>query len=1650
MKIRSLLLTVFSIFIANSIFSQTIHNGDIKPSITKEQILELGNEANSSKDVITLDFEGLGNEDGVANFYNGGSSNQGFSGLDYGIYFGGNTLSIIDEDAGGTGNFANEPSPSTIMFFLTGSAVMNVPNGFVNGFSFFYTSSEVGTIYVYDGLNATGNLLASVSFPALSLGNIGGDPNGYFDNWQPFGAAFQGIAKSVDFTGVQNQCGFDNVTFGNVNPPLNIPPVAQGLPAIQPIELVVGSTYNLSLSFHSPEPNQITNAVVNSFGLSDFNYTVTPGNICGISLSLLATLSNVGEHTVQFIATDNGTPNESTTVYVTFEIINPIPVIIEHPQSITATVGQSASFSVEATGAETLYYQWEKEGSNISGANLPVYSIQSVTEDDAGNYSCTVSNDYGTATSNNALLTVNSGVLESMQWGSLVIYASHFENTAGTEWKASGSVSINNLLQFSGDLEFNVDPLNLLANGNCKIFMTGIPYLATVDLYEGAFEFTLQGYLLNGLLNEANNLLKVAGLNAKIDKIEIIPSKIDGVRIEGKLVLPQILNNVEVEVNTLRITKSMGIQFEGSVLVEDLEVNGVFGIEKLFLTFNTIENNFHGEIEGLSAKVFKMDASYDIINGKLDAIGAGYYPPIPQIAVGSTGFRISNIDAGVSGLAYPPLILSAGIDLEPVIQGDFDLVALTDLNVVITWGESFSGSGNLTIFNQGVANVYLSISSGQIVFGGSADFAGILVGNLNTCIKQVNSGIDFQGMMYAALIIPNGQGFPFGLIKCIVNLPITLIEMENYIKNTKVAGNFTIAWLKLNYQLEYINHNFNFEMATGHQNWNQILFNKKYLNFDKSLNSKNRFEGLSLAINSENLNQSLILKRGVFEQSFNLASTTPNIIIRVSETGVMPVYSIKLPSGEVVNPSNIADFENIFYSENIENKEAYYTINNPGLGEYTLLIEDNGNTIYVDVFGALMPPTLHLKPLHRIDNNQIKIDWDCDDLDSDAKISLYFDNDNADANGTLIVTDISEDSDERSFVWDASNMPTGEYYVYGLIDDTIHKPGISYASNSILLINMDAPLPPTDLTSATNDTSIYLSWNSEQKGDNRFLLYYTENGEQVNFGSKNFNVGKVTEYNFINFLPGRKYQFALRTVSPEGFISDFSNVIEVEFESNILNNAPKILTSDITTKAFIDEEYNMPFNCFDADGDALNYHLESNANGIIVDDDGVVKWNPTNSDVGVYYVNFFVEDLIGAKDSISFQLVVLDYDKVYVDLSFNSPIYDCFCDFGVVTVKDIGFNGNPNVIDTVMVSVFSKSNPDGINLPASETQPNSNVFKGVFELTNKLEEANKLLVNVNDSLWALYDNELKKTVEKTFSYFELGEQQINEKLNWSAISSYILPDEPKLESLMSNETDKGNLTILIGKSGIFWPSQHINTIGNWNTYEGYKVKMSTADDVRISGKYVENKSVNLSQGINYLPILSGNDVLATDIFNQISGQLIFAFDLGGAIYWPGGGLYTLQTLEPGKAYLVSMSAAASVTFPETVKSGHLNSNKIQVVENSPWTVENTGVGHIISIYQSALADLKTGDIIAAFNSTGLCVGVTQFMGDAENLPLVVYLIHVWERLTPTLSVQLTDCLISILLDILVILNSLDRFSICNILRKLAKSVNVFVLNAANY
>jgi hypothetical protein len=193
----------------------------------------------ASADVIGLTFEGVANNVAVLDFYNGGADGGGNTNPNaaenYGVSFGSDSLALLRFGVGGgTGNFENEPSPDTVLYFdnPNGSAVLNFAAGFDTGFSFFYSArlplmgdpnDPVATVTIWDdvgGSAGTGSLLGTIDlFENWQTGctpSMAGLTD--FCNWDPIGAAFDGIARSIEFGGTALLVGYDNITFGSIDP----------------------------------------------------------------------------------------------------------------------------------------------------------------------------------------------------------------------------------------------------------------------------------------------------------------------------------------------------------------------------------------------------------------------------------------------------------------------------------------------------------------------------------------------------------------------------------------------------------------------------------------------------------------------------------------------------------------------------------------------------------------------------------------------------------------------------------------------------------------------------------------------------------------------------------------------------------------------------------------------------------------------------------------------------------------------------------------------------------------------------------------------------------------------------------------------------------------------------------------------------------------------------------------------------------------------------------------------------------------------------------------------------------------------------------------------------------------------------------------
>ena len=130
------------------------------------------------------------------------------------------------------------------------------------------------------------------------------------------------------------------------------------------------------------------------------------------SYTTAATSSSDNGAKFQVVVSNSAGSVTSNAVTLMVNAAAAAPSITTQPVNQTVTVGQTATFTVVATGTAPLSYQWQKNGTAISGATSASYTTAATTSSDNGaQFVVVVSNTAGSVTSNAATLTVNAGAV---------------------------------------------------------------------------------------------------------------------------------------------------------------------------------------------------------------------------------------------------------------------------------------------------------------------------------------------------------------------------------------------------------------------------------------------------------------------------------------------------------------------------------------------------------------------------------------------------------------------------------------------------------------------------------------------------------------------------------------------------------------------------------------------------------------------------------------------------------------------------------------------------------------------------------------------------------------------------------------------------------------------------------------------------------------------------------------------------------------------------------------------------------------------------------------------------------------------------------------------------------------------------------------
>jgi len=218
---------------------------------------------------------------------------------------------------------------------------------------------------------------------------------------------------------------------------------------------------------------------------------------------------------------------------------------------------------------------------------------------------------------------------------------------------------------------------------------------------------------------------------------------------------------------------------------------------------------------------------------------------------------------------------------------------------------------------------------------------------------------------------------------------------------------------------------------------------------------------------------------------------------------------------------------------------------------------------------------------------------------------------------------------------------------------------------------------------------------------------------------------------------------------------------------------------------------------------------------------------------------------------------------------------------------------------------------------------------------------------------------------------------------WNGISLPVDPWYPEMDVLL--EPIMENLVMIYNNSGVFWPENNINTLGNWNVLSGYVIKSLQPDTVVVEGYKEKNLIRGLAPGWNYLsiPVLCDKNVV--DLFASNFSKLGLIREIAGLnMYWPQFNINTLGTVKPGKAYHVYVNQAFNLPFSECTLAPQApvsdDVEQVSIPEN-PWNFTHfTGNIHSIAFSQSSTTNFVAGDIVGVFDASGNCCGIAGFDG----------------------------------------------------------------------
>ena len=302
--------------------------------------------------------------------------------------------------------------------------------------------------------------------------------------------------------------------------------------------------------------------------------------------------------------------------------------------------------------------------------------------------------------------------------GVIELCADNFEGS-GPTYTATGNVLVNSSVSIgNGPVQLNTDTTKLTARGAAVAVMRGgaaIPIAAgdiTIDAKGGRDPISGRDQTAAmevGVARPQLDALKVAGIPLSLGELTggKLTLRIDardggGVIVNSKIKLPFADNRVSVEGLAVGIHAASGSAIRilgGTASFGDITLPGGWSFGGLKLTYAE-QGNMWTASGSLQTPAFGLELSGGLADGRLDSLGLTLTKDIP---IGQSGFILSKIGGSVSGIAVPPLKISATASGRwgSVPSLNAGLILLNDVTLTLDLSGSVSLNGKVEFIKNG-------------------------------------------------------------------------------------------------------------------------------------------------------------------------------------------------------------------------------------------------------------------------------------------------------------------------------------------------------------------------------------------------------------------------------------------------------------------------------------------------------------------------------------------------------------------------------------------------------------------------------------------------------------------------------------------------------------------------------------------------------------------------------------------------------------------------------------------------------------------------------------------------------------------------------------------------------------------------------------